>query len=153
VRDGARHRGQGEGVDQHLVAGLDARGLEGDEERAAAGVEPDRVADAEGAGELLLEERRLRQPGPVLAVAEQTAVAHQAERRIDSFVWNRVRRAQVLGEDRTLGCVVRCCEFRHRALPPARANLPHDPACSTVSKRPFLFFCKRPNLSRRAGPA
>ena len=109
VGDGPRHRRQGEGIDQHLVAGCDTRRLERDEKRAAAGVEPDHVAHAQVRGELLFQQRGLGQAVAVLAVAEQPAVPEQPFGGRDRRLGQGVRGAEVLGEDRAVAAPRQVC--------------------------------------------
>ena len=72
VVDRARHRREREGIDQHLIAMGNARRLEADEERAAAGIHGRRIAAAYIGGEFLFQQRRMIAVRTVFSVAEQT---------------------------------------------------------------------------------
>ncbi len=115
--DGARHRRQGKGVEQHLVARLDAGRLQGDEQRAAAGIDADAVFHAHIGGELFFQQRRLGQAVAVLAIAEQPAVAQQPQGRLDAGLGHRVGGAEVAVESHPSGDPFRFRATHHSMLP------------------------------------
>ena len=75
--DGARHGCEREAVRHHGVTGLDARGLERDEQGRSARVHCDTVSGAQLARELDLEHRHLAGLATGLAVTVQAAAGHQ----------------------------------------------------------------------------
>ena len=101
VVDRRRHRGEREGVRQHVVARLHARRLQRDEERRAARVEADAVLEARRLAHVGLRQRRL---GEVARrVPEERAALHQLERPLLALHRHRVGRRERLAERRALG--------------------------------------------------
>lgn len=80
------HRGQGEGVAQHLVTGLESTGAQRQLQSIAAGGTGQRMGNAQTRREFLLQQRRFALLAFRQVVAMQATTAHHGDGSLDGGV-------------------------------------------------------------------
>ena len=81
VLDRSRHRCEGPAVKQHRVPGPDSQAVQGQVERRAAGVDPQRITPSHEIGELALPEGSLRLGSADFAITKQPSAATSSDWR------------------------------------------------------------------------